>query len=81
MLYQEQAHDATIQCIRCLYDVELSPCDDHHAAGRKPQGLEETLALANFVLRYVDEGNDVHRKKQMLSILQMVYEVHTYVYI
>ena len=57
--------------------MELSPCDDHRSSGSKPEGSEETLQLANFVLRYVDEGNDIHRKKQMLSLLQMVHEVGT----
>lgn len=71
-----RAHEATMQCLRCLYDVELAPtCADHRAGGHQPQGLEEALALATFVLRYLDEGKDsTGRGKQMLAALQLVYK-------
>ena len=75
---QDQAYEATIQCIRCLYDIDLSPnatALDHRSSGRRPEGLEENMTLANFVLRYLEEGEDAPRKKQMLTALQLAYEV------
>jgi hypothetical protein len=33
------------------------------------------MTLANFVLRYLEEGEDAPRKKQMLTALLLAYQV------
>jgi len=73
-----RAFEATVQCIRCLYNLDLSPDStavDHQAGGRAPEGLSETVGLATFVLRYLEEAEDtLQRKKQMLAALLVAYE-------
>jgi len=73
-----RAFEATVQCIRCLYNLDLSPnCTavDHQAEGQAPEGLSETVGLATFVLRYLEEAEDtLQRKKQMLAALLVAYE-------
>jgi len=72
-----RAFDATVQCIRCLHNLDLSPngtAADHQAEGRAPEGLSETIGLATFVLRYLEEAEDtMHRKKQLLTALAVAY--------
>jgi hypothetical protein len=70
--------DATVQCIRCLHNLDLSPngtAVDHQAEGRAPEGLSETVGLATFVLRYLEEAEDtMQRKKQLLTALLVAYD-------
>ena len=75
---EDSACEGAVQCIRCLYNVDLTPgstAADHQAGGRAPKGLSETLGLATFVLRSLEEAQDTALpKKQLFTALQLAYE-------
>lgn len=79
-LWSEESNvfKASVQCMRCLYGLDLSPngtVEGHHTKSREPEGLSETMGLATFVVRYLEEAQvTVQRRKQMLTALLLAFD-------
>lgn len=68
------------QCFRCLYDCSIDPNTKEHEPidlneGTGPQGFRETIQLAVYCLRFLEEEGSFGKKKDVLTSLSMIYQV------